>query len=182
MQEIIKKFKEIKLNHSWSFEGIKRKETTYITHSYHRYPAKFIPQIVSRLIDKYSNTGDLVVDPFGGCGTTLVESKVMGRHSIGVDINPVAVLIAQAKIVPIEPIKLEKEYITLKNRIYGYLDGVKVDVPINERIDYWFRHEEKRKLAFILDKIYKIDNEDIRNFFLCGFSNEGLYQIIDGLN
>ena len=155
MQEIIKKFKEIKLNHSWSFEGIKRKETTYITHSYHRYPAKFIPQIVSRLIDKYSNTGDLVVDPFGGCGTTLVESKVMGRHSIGVDINPVAVLIAQAKIVPIEPIKLEKEYITLKNRIHGYLDGVKVDVPINERIDYWFRHEEKRKLALEYGKKYK---------------------------
>jgi len=171
VQEIIKKFKEIKMNQSWSFEGIKRKETNYITHSYHRYPAKFIPQIVARLIDKYTNTGDLVVDPFGGCGTTLVESKVMGRPSIGVDINPVAVLIAQAKITPIEPIKLEQEYITLKNRIYGYFDGVKVNVPIHERIDYWFRPEEKRKLAFILGKISKIDNEDIRNFFLCGFSN-----------
>ena len=57
-----------------------------------QYPAKFIPQIVSRLTEKYTKRDDLVVDPFGGCGTTLVESKVLGRKSIGVDINPVKVL------------------------------------------------------------------------------------------
>ncbi|MBU2068430.1 site-specific DNA-methyltransferase, partial [Patescibacteria group bacterium] len=99
----IKLFKKIKIDSSWAFADKTRKDTAYITHGYHRYPAKFIPQIVSRLIERYTKKGDLVVDPFGGCGTTLVESKVNGRQSIGVDINPVAVLIAKAKKTPIKP-------------------------------------------------------------------------------
>ncbi|HHE76372.1 MAG TPA: hypothetical protein ENL27_00030 [Candidatus Parcubacteria bacterium] len=104
-QNILELFKKIKINKSWAFADKTRKETTYITHGYHRYPAKFIPQIVSRLVEKYTKPGDLVVDSFGGCGTTLVESKVMCRPSIGVDINPVAVLITKAKITPIKPKK-----------------------------------------------------------------------------
>jgi len=87
VDNIISLFKKIKIDPSWSFSEVTRKETSYITHGYHRYPAKFIPQVVSRLIVKYSIKKDLVVDPFGGCGTTLVESKVMGRLSVGVDIN-----------------------------------------------------------------------------------------------
>ncbi len=170
-KEIKDFFSTVTIDKSWAFQDKTRRETSYITHSYHRYPAKFIPQIVDRLIDKYTNTGDLVVDPFGGCGTTLVESKVLGRNSIGVDINPVAVLISQAKITPIEPLLINQEFINLKNKIYGYTEEVQIVLPSNERIDYWFRPEEKRKLSFILDKISKIDNEDIRNFFLCGFSN-----------
>ena len=81
-QKVIKLFKKIKIKSSWAFADKTRKETSYLTHGYHRYPAKFIPQIVSRLAEKYTKESDLVVDPFGGCGTTLVEAKVMGRHSI----------------------------------------------------------------------------------------------------
>ena len=103
-------FSKIKIDSSWSFSDKTRKDTAYITHGYHRYPAKFIPQIVSRLAEKYTKEGDLIVDPFGGCGTTLVESKVMGRPSVGVDINPVAVLITKAKITPIDPKKIEKAF------------------------------------------------------------------------
>lgn len=67
-------FDTIKIDYSWSFCDKTRKDTAYITHGYHRYPAKFIPQIVSRLAEKYTEQGDLIVDPFGGCGTTLVKS------------------------------------------------------------------------------------------------------------
>ena len=89
-QAIISLLNKTKIDKSWSFSDKTRKDTAYITHGYHRYPAKFIPQIVSRLAEKYTQEGDYIVDPFGGCGTTLVESKVMGRPSIAVDINPVA--------------------------------------------------------------------------------------------
>jgi DNA modification methylase len=108
-QDILKLFERIKIDPSWAFADKTRKDTAYITHGYHRYPAKFIPQIVSRLVEKYTKKGDLVVDPFGGCGTTLVESKVMCRPSIGVDINPVAVLMTKAKKTPIEPRKIEEQ-------------------------------------------------------------------------
>ena len=94
---VFKSFKQVNIDPSWAFIEKTRKDTSYISHGYHRYPAKFIPQVVSRLIKEYSKKGNWVIDPFGGCGTTLIESKVIQRNSIGVDINPVAVLITKAK-------------------------------------------------------------------------------------
>lgn len=164
-------FAKTKIDYSWSFSDKTRKDTAYITHGYHRYPAKFIPQIVSRLADKYTNEGDLIVDPFGGCGTTLVESKVIGRPSIAVDINPVAVLITKAKITPIDPIKIEKEFVAIQKRLETYSADTKVKAPDHERIDYWFKPEEKRRLAFVFAEISKIKGQDMRDFFFCGFSN-----------
>jgi len=171
MLNLIQLFNGTKIDYSWSFSDKTRKDTAYITHGYHRYPAKFIPQIVSRLADKYTNEGDLIVDPFGGCGTTLVESKVMGRPSVGVDINPVAVLITKAKITPIDPVKVERSFALLKKRIETYNENTKVKAPEHERIDYWFKPEEKRRLAFIFAEISKLKDWDIRDFFYCGFSN-----------
>lgn len=164
-------FKEVKIDCSWSFSDKTRKDTAYITHGYHRYPAKFIPQIVSRLVRGYTKKGDIVVDPFGGCGTTVVESKIMGRPSIGVDINPVAVLITNAKKTPIQPSKLEECFAKLKVKIDYFDENTKVEVPKHERIDYWFKPTEKRKLAFLFSEILKIKDKDVRNFFLCGLSN-----------
>ncbi len=166
-----KLLQKIEINPPWSFSDKTRRETAYITHGYHRYPAKFIPQIVSSLIERYTIEGDLVVDPFGGCGTTLVESKVMGRTSIGVDINPVAVLITKAKKTPIKPAELEKCFLWLKNKINSFSKDTKVKTPDHERIDYWFKSQEKRKLAFLCSEISKIKNQDVRDFFYCGFSN-----------
>ena len=170
-QETLKLFRKIKINPSWSFADKTRKDTAYITHGYHRYPAKFVPQIVSRLTTEYTKEGDLIVDPFGGCGTTLVESKVMSRPSIGVDINPVAVLITKAKKTPIEPKMVEKRFITLKRVINSFNQKTKVRTPEHERIDYWLKSKEKRKLAFLFSEISKIEEQDTRDFFYCGFSN-----------
>ncbi|KKP56330.1 MAG: methylase N-4/N-6 domain protein [Parcubacteria group bacterium GW2011_GWC1_34_10] len=171
MSQIVALLAKTKLDKSWSFSDKTRKDTAYITHGYHRYPAKFIPQIVSRLAEKYTKEGDFIVDPFGGCGTTLVESKVMGRPSIAVDINPVAVLITKAKITPIDPTKIETEFTKLQNKLETYNKNTKVKAPEHERIDYWFKPEDKRKLAFIFAKISKIKDRDVQDFFFCGFSN-----------
>jgi len=171
MSQITTLLAKTKIDPSWSFSDKTRKDTAYITHGYHRYPAKFIPQIVSRLVEKYTKEGDLVVDPFGGCGTTLVESKVMGRLSVGVDINPVAVLITKAKITPIDPEEIETAFTLLKGELDIYNKNTKVKIPEHERIDYWFQPEEKRKLAFIFSEILKNKDRDIKDFFYCGFSN-----------
>lgn len=170
-QDILNLFERSKVKPSWAFADKTRKDTAYITHGYHRYPAKFIPQIVSRLAAKYTEEGDLVVDPFGGCGTTLVESKIMGRPSIGVDINPVAVLMTKAKKTPIEPSKIQKQFFKLITKINSFDKYTEVKAPEHERIDYWFKPEEKRKLAFLFSEISKIKDRDIKDFFYCGFSN-----------
>lgn len=170
-ENIVSLLNKIKVDPSWSFSDKTRKDTAYITHGYHRYPAKFIPQIVSRLAEKYTKEGDFIVDPFGGCGTTIVESKVMGRPSIAVDINPVATLITKTKATPINPVKIENEFINLQSKLNAYGENTKIKTPDHERIDYWFGPTEKRKLAFIFAEISKIKDRDARNFFFCGFSN-----------
>lgn len=80
-------------------ERSSRKESTYLTHGIHRYKGKFYPQLCRSLINIASiETGDLVLDPFMGSGTTLVESTVSGIDSIGFDLNPLAHLITATKL------------------------------------------------------------------------------------
>jgi DNA modification methylase len=88
---------------SWSFKKLCRTQTSYLTHDYHRYPAKFIPQLAERLIKENSYPGDLMCDPFMGSGTTLLEAIINSRRAYVSDINPVSVLISKAKTTPIEP-------------------------------------------------------------------------------
>lgn len=71
--------------------------TRRLTHQLFRYPAKFHPPVVAELLDRYTMPSQLVMDPFVGLGTALVESAVMQRRSIGFDVDPVAAMIAKAK-------------------------------------------------------------------------------------
>ena len=164
-------FDKVALDPSWAFADKTRKDTAYITHGYHRYPAKFIPQIVARLATSYTQEGDLVVDPFGGCGTTLVEAKVMGRPALGADINPVAVLMTRVKKTPLEPKKVEEQFAQLRERMDSFRPGLGARAPEHARIDYWFKPEQKTKLAFLCDAITDVGGDSMRDFFYCGFSN-----------
>jgi DNA modification methylase len=78
----------------WNFADAK---TNYLTHGLHPYPAKYIPQIPNAIIQKLSKPGEVVADIFCGSGTTLVEALALGRHAVGVDANPLACLISEAK-------------------------------------------------------------------------------------
>ena len=73
------------------------KDKNYLTHGIHPYPAKFIPQIPSCLVETYSRKGDVILDPFCGSGTTLLETIIRDRQAIGVDVNPIATLISKVK-------------------------------------------------------------------------------------
>jgi DNA modification methylase len=169
--DIFEQFANIPIDHSWAFTDATRKDTGYITHAYHSYPAKFIPQLAGRLIEMYSAVGDLVVDPFMGCGTTLVEAKVRGRTSAGTDINPVAHLISSAKINALEPLSITEAFHALVRRFAKYDEQDAITIPIHERLDFWYRPSEKHKLAFLYQAILAIPQEAHRQFFLCGFSN-----------
>ena len=171
MQNQIQKmpFDEIPVNPDWCFKNVRSVEQW--THGYHRYPAKFLPNLVKKLIEEYTCEVDLVADLFAGCGTTLVEAKVHGRKSIGVDINPVAKLITKAKTNPIDPEKLEKKF----NLIVKSFDGFDVreysNIAVHERIDYWFTKEHKAKIAFLYDNILTIKNRTTKDFFLVALSH-----------
>lgn len=152
---------------SWAFADSTRAHTRYITHGYYTYPAKFIPQLAARLIRELTNENDLVIDPFMGSGTTVVEAMVQGRIGVGVDINPVAYLIARAKATPLEPVSLKKAY----EKIVDDLEATaRVKAPDNERIDYWFPQTQKTRLAILLRRIGEIGDEDTRDFWLVAFA------------
>lgn len=81
-------------------ERSSRKESNYLTHGLHRYKGKFYPQLCRSLINIAEiETGGLVLDPFMGSGTTLVECAVSGIDSMGFDLNPLAHLIAATKLI-----------------------------------------------------------------------------------
>jgi site-specific DNA-methyltransferase (cytosine-N4-specific) len=84
---------------NWDFKTAK---TTYLTHGLHPYPAKYIPQIPHLLIEELSSYGETVADIFCGSGTTLVEANLLGRNAIGIDANPLACLISEAKTTRFE--------------------------------------------------------------------------------
>ena len=75
---------------NWSFSDA---ETGFLTHGLHPYPAKFIPQIPGYCIRLLSAPGELVLDPFGGSGTTALEAIRLGRRALSIDANPVGTLI-----------------------------------------------------------------------------------------
>lgn len=104
-----KKWKEILGNHiNWklSFDNVPEAETTKHVHRLHQYKGKFIPQLVEYFLDDHVNDfkdriffrkGDIILDPFVGSGTTLVECLELGLHSIGVDVSPFNCTISEAK-------------------------------------------------------------------------------------
>lgn len=72
------------------------------THNFYRYPARFSPSFARGAIQAFSAPGDLVLDPYMGGGTTLVESLATGRNVVGNDLNSLAAFIARVKITPLK--------------------------------------------------------------------------------
>jgi len=167
---IKKNFSSLSPDDTWSFKEVKRSETNYITHGYHRYPAKFIPQIVSRLISEFTFEKEFILDPFGGCGTTLVEAKTLGRKSMGFDINPVAKLITETKITPLNPNSLEKYLITFTTEL-NKTRNRSVEVSHSERTNYWFEPNIQIELDQLYAAINEISDHRVRRFYLCAFSH-----------
>ena len=163
-----KTFASIKIDPAWSFTGATIKDTAYITHGFYTYPAKFIPQLARRLIVEHSREGALVIDPFMGSGTTLVEAMVENRRGLGVDVNEIAVLVSKVKTTPLNQERLQKAGERVMARLDESASPCAAALP--ERIDYWFAPRAKHKLLILREAILRIRDADIRDFFLVAFA------------
>jgi len=72
-------------------------------HGFHAYPARAHPVTARRLVDAFAPAKGLVLDPFCGSGTILIEAMLAGRNALGTDLNPLAVMLARAKTHPRKP-------------------------------------------------------------------------------
>lgn len=148
----------------WDFKTYKTK--TY-THGFHTYPAMFIPQVARKLIQVFSYEGETVCDIFCGSGTTLVESSLLNRNSIGIELNPLAVLIAKVKTTPIDPKTLTN---SLHAIVTDYKNVKNISHPKFTNVDFWFSETVIKDLARLKQAIQNISEENVRNFFSVCFS------------
>ena len=117
------------LNWTLSFDHLREKDTTKHIHRLHPYKGKFIPQLVEYFIDHktdffkqeiYFKIGDIILDPFSGSGTTLVQAHEMGMHSIGIDISHFNCLIGESKLLNYDLLSLQKEIKRVKQALLNY--------------------------------------------------------------
>ncbi|OAV69902.1 Adenine specific DNA methylase Mod [Bacteroidales bacterium Barb4] len=96
------------LNWALSFDYLKESDTTKHVHRLHPYKGKFIPQLVEYFLDSHTDSfkiesyfqkGDIVLDPFCGSGTTLVQAGESGLHGIGIDVSAFNALISNCKVL-----------------------------------------------------------------------------------
>ncbi len=173
----LERLSKIPLTKQWSFSNLTIKNTSYITHGIYTYPAKFIPQLSSKLIAEYSNKEDIIIDTFMGSGTTIIEAIINNRIAIGNDINEIALLLSKVKSTPIDNNLLYDAYTKLLSNLdyklnIGFQEELKVAekyIQLHKRIDYWFKPHIKNQLTIILYNILQFDNNDIKDFFLIVF-------------
>lgn len=181
-EQILNLFQSQTVQPEWSFKDYKPSQTRKWSHSYHRYPAKFIPQLVEKLIDEYIHTENAHInDPFMGSGTTVVTAISRGFKASGVDINRLAYLITQVKATPIEPRYLDNQIKQFLARLNLLLEPetllltaqIEPLIPKNhlDKINHWFSELNQRELGKILRVIEQNDDPMIRDFLRVAFSH-----------
>lgn len=153
-------------------------------HLFHPYFAKFEPSLPRKLINELTNEGDRVLDPFCGCGTTLVEASLLGRHAVGIDANPLGCFIAQVKTTPqsdtclsqigeiLDSINNDIEVYYGQRSLFNPLSSISVsyNLPRFHNRDYWFTKESLHELAIMKAHILQIDDINLRNLALLALS------------
>lgn len=106
------------LNWALSFDQYKEAETTKHVHRLHPYKGKFIPQLVEYFLDDHTDNfkteiyfkkGDIILDPFSGSGTTMVQCCELGMHALGIDVSVFNALIANCKVTKYNLINVQTE-------------------------------------------------------------------------
>jgi len=132
-----------------SILNIVTRDVNAYTHGFHKYPAKFIPQVPKWAIGKYLNGSKdkNILDPFCGSGTTLVEGLLAGYNVIGMDIDPLSTLISKVKTTRIDENELNNISYWLKKEIHAKRKGTFIPECIT--IDHWFTKDAIKKLSTI---------------------------------
>lgn len=159
------------------------------THCFYRYPARFSPLFVRKAIELFTEPGDLVLDPFMGGGTTMVEARTSGRIGLGIDINELAVFIAQSKttlvystdILAIRKwVSKSKDYITL------FSEGGSVPTDLSEPYLRHMRNSDTWRLRrLIQNSLYSLrllPRKRQQDFVRCAILSTGQWALDGRIN
>ncbi len=157
----------------WSFHD---EPTSSLTHAIHPYPAKFPPQIPARLIEILTHPGDIVLDPFCGSGTTVVEALRLDRAAVATDVNPVAILLTEAKSLRLDRTSertlesleraVEEDAAGERGEPLLFSDPAPVCSPVNPpsipHLEHWFCPVAIREIGLVLRRIEGLEHETAR--------------------
>ncbi len=156
------------LNWALSFEQYKEADTTKHVHRLHPYKGKFIPQLVEYFIDEhtdkfkkevYFHKGDIILDPFAGSGTTLVQSNENGIHAIGIDISAFNALISNCKVSRFDIPDVQLELNKITEVLKSYLSNSHILEFENELLEEL--SEFNSKYFPVPDYKYKVKRQEI---------------------
>lgn len=97
------------------------------THNFYKYPARFSPQFAAAVIQQFSSPGDIVLDPFMGGGTSIVEATRLGRRAIGSDVNALSVFLARVKTTQLTRRQIEF--------LVFWADGIVPSLRFHDQLD-----------------------------------------------
>ena len=139
------------------------------THLIHTYPAKLLSNIPYYFLmtEDFCPHGGIVLDPFCGTGTVLLEAALSGRQAWGADANPLAVLISKVKTTYISKEILLRSLSTILNRAERSREMPRM----SSMIEGWFSDSTVTQLFRLQQSIEKIKNIKQKNFFLFCLSN-----------
>lgn len=183
-EEVVKHVSSV----DWEFAEA---DTQYLTHNIHRYSGKFIPQIAGKAIDILTKKGDVVLDSYMGSGTTMLEASLRERDSVGIDLNPLAVLISKVKSTCVNEEDLAEIHAFLIPYVKRMSSGGQLSFwdlsfddekckrkypdnawrakdPWNRK---WYQEDVLLQLIDIYSCIDMIENEKAKNIVLVAFSD-----------
>jgi DNA modification methylase len=152
----------------------------YASHNFHSFPAKFPPQLAQKFIHSLTIPGDIVLDPMTGSGTTVLEAYLSGRTGIGIDIDPLALMLSKAKVTRIDPgvvvrtVKsiLERAYLKVRDHYTDCLSALqhRWDQKTRDFVQYWFAPETQVALHALSSEIDRVEDASLKAFLKLAFS------------
>lgn len=147
---------------NWSFPSTGTRESSI--HTLHRFAGNFIPQIPSHLIQILSSPGELVLDPFVGSGTTVIEALALDRHALGNDRTRACVFVAEAKLQALKtPLEADLRQQLNSDLAWPYLcqstqAGAKGEGS-NPELDIWYSPSTLAQLRYLWKMIERVADD-----------------------
>lgn len=161
--EIAKRLSSINWNFDFAIEYGDDSLHPFNCRKYYSYPATFIPEIPYALVEILSQKGDIVLDPFGGIGTTFMQALSLEREPYSFDINPIASFVCNTLYKLFNPL-LDKNMIRthLLQLCEGYdaSSDYSVDLsPLRKELAGWFEPSTFNEISFLFQQLHHIQDQ-----------------------
>lgn len=173
VKNLKEKFNQLTLESEdhWDYRGNSKSERDFV-HGFCTYPAMMVPKMQREILEVCLSQSEhkhlTLLDPFAGSGTILVEGMLQGLDIVGIDVNPLAVLLCKAKTTIINPEILKQHTATIKREVLN-LKKHKLENHSFNGIEKWFTAQAISDLTILRSAIINDNDINIRRFFWATF-------------